>query len=122
MEENELLTAQTAVAKEEETLAIPPEEEHDESEALSSHPLFERFAKDKGGSREEILSDFREMLTLLDDEKQKKDAAIGAMMTPPARCAIPDVALSERQKMIARAAGMTYQEYFELYGTVKGLR
>lgn len=122
MEENELLTAQTAGAKEDETLEILPEEEHGESEGLSSHPLFERFAKDKSGSREEILSDFREMLTLLDDEKQKKDAAIGAMMTPPARCAIPDVALSERQKMIARAAGMTYQEYFELYGTVKGLR
>ena len=122
MEENELLTAQTAVIKEDETLDAPLEAAQADSEEISLHPLFERFAKDKGGSREEILSDFREMLTLLNDEKQKKDAAIGAMVTPPARCAIPDVALSERQKMIARAAGMTYQEYFELYGTVKGLR
>ena len=122
MEENELLTAQTAVIKKDETLDAPLEAAQADSEEISSHPLFERFAKDKGGSREEILSDFREMLTLLNDEKQKKDAAIGAMVTPPARCAIPDVALSERQKMIARAAGMTYQEYFELYGTVKGLR
>ena len=122
MEEKELLEVQAEDIEPKEGLEVLLDQAPREDEALSSHPLFERFAKGKSGSREEIFSDFREMLALIDDEKQKKDAAIGAMMTPPARCAIPDVALSERQKMIARAAGMTYQEYFELYGTVKGLR
>ena len=122
MEEKELLEVPAEALESKDSPKNLPDETHDADDALSSHPLFERFAKDKSGSREEILLDFREMLALMDDEKQKKDAAIGAMMTPPARCAIPDVALSERQKMIARAARMTYQEYYELYGTVKGLR
>lgn len=123
MNENEMTEPISPVLNEEtETEEMLSESVSDELRVLSSHPLYERFAKGKSGDEKEILTDFREMLALMDEKKEKRDAAIGAMMTPPARSAVPDVALSERQKTIARAAGMTYQEYYELYGAVKGLR
>lgn len=122
MNEKEMTAEVLEVPKEEGTAVIPSESMSEELQALSSHPLYERFAKGKSGSETQILTDFREMLALMDEKKENRDAAIGAMMTPPARSAVPDVALSERQKTIARAAGMTYQEYYELYGAVKGLR
>ena len=123
--------------KETELLTLPEEEKAQEiSEAaeeaaqneawqrLKAHPMFAHFSKGKSGTEEEICRDFEEMLSLSEKEQEKaKNAAIlAAKMTPPAASAIPDVALTVRQKEIARAAGMSYKEYYELFGEVRGLR
>lgn len=41
-------------------------------------------------------------------------ASLSAKMTPHMGYAAPDLALTERQRAIARAAGMTYREYYTM--------
>ena len=125
--------------KEIEILPLSEEEVHEEApldemieddisnekwQHLKEHPMFSHFSKGKSGTEEEICRDFEEMLAFSSKEQEKaKNAAIlAAKMTPPANSAIPDVALTARQKEIARAAGMSYKEYYELFGEVRGLR
>lgn len=76
-----------------------------------SHPMFAHFAKDKKGDLDTICKDFRAMLTA----SAAVSADITAKITPcVSQNASPDLALTERQRMIARAAGMSYREYYTL--------
>ena len=109
--ENEILSTQTDLLENE----SEAEHEEDFSDVLS-HPMFARFAKGKRGNIEEICLDFREMLSSM---PKTEISDVSAKMTPSvAGNASPDVALTERQRMIARAAGMTYREYYTLVNNI----
>ena len=84
----------------------------DEAEALASHPMFPRFARGRQGSFHEILVAFREMLHV--SCRMDPTETLTAKMTPAATQAVSDVALTERQRAIARAAGMSYREYYHI--------
>ncbi len=87
----------------------------DNTDALS-HPMFARFAKGKCGNIEDICRDFREMLA---EMPQETFSDISAKMTPSVSAnAAPDIALTERQRMIARAAGMSFREYYALVSDI----
>ena len=84
----------------------------DETETLASHPMFPRFARGRKGSFHEILVAFREMLQV--SSRMDPSETLTAKMTPAATQAVSDVALTERQRAIARAAGMSYREYYHI--------
>ena len=84
----------------------------DETETLASHPMFPRFARGRQGSFHEILVAFREMLHV--SCRMDPTETLTAKMTPAATQAVSDVALTERQRAIARAAGMSYREYYHI--------
>jgi hypothetical protein len=84
----------------------------DEAEELASHPMFPRFARGRQGSFHEILVAFREMLHV--SCRMDPTETLTAKMTPAATQAVSDVALTERQRAIARAAGMSYREYYHI--------
>ena len=88
----------------------------DHSDVLS-HPMFAHFAKDKKGDIDTICRDFRTMLAAL--SSLPADAMVAAKITPcVSQNASPDLALTERQRMIARAAGMSYREYYTLVNDI----
>lgn len=76
-----------------------------------SNPMFAVFARGRKGDISSAVRDFNEMMkagrALLSEEAQMK-------MTPGGGFAGGGVALSERQRKIAREAGMSYKEYYEL--------
>ena len=84
----------------------------DETETLASHPMFPRFARGRKGSFHEILVAFREMLQV--SSRMDPSETLTAKMTPAATQAVSDVALTERQRAIARGAGMSYREYYHI--------
>ena len=84
----------------------------DEAEALASHPMFPRFSRGRQGSFHEILVAFREMLHV--SCRMDPTETLTAKMPPAATQAVSDVALTERQRAIARAAGMSYREYYHI--------
>lgn len=99
------------------------EEEGGEGEEISAeafaktlaNPMFALFARGRSGGIEEAVRDFEKMLaagrsTLTDEELMK--------MTPGAMGACGVNALSERQRRIAREAGMSYREYYEVIRTI----
>ena len=90
----------------------PAEMSDDETETLASHPMFPRFARGRKGSFHEILVAFREMLQV--SSRMDPSETLTAKMTPAATQAVSDVALTERQRAIARAAGMSYREYYHI--------
>lgn len=131
---NEMLTEVSEVQTEEEELTLEIHEEServeeskeaetsqegenadmsdDEAEELASHPMFPRFARGRQGSFHEILVAFREMLHV--SCRMDPTETLAAKMTPTATQAVSDVALTERQRAIARAAGMSYREYYHI--------
>ena len=125
MNENEKITEISTEAVETEAAASEEKSEEtenaavctasDDSDALS-HPMFAHFAKGKRGNIEDICRDFKEMLATAGVTPQTD---VAAKMTPSVSgTASPDVALTERQRMIARAAGMSYREYYALVSDV----
>ena len=140
MEEKEILlentadeTEKTEYAEEEnsdvtenETAEEPAEEmpeEGGEGEEISAeafaktlaNPMFALFARGRSGGIEEAVRDFEKMLmagrsTLTEEEIMK--------MTPGACGSYLGNALSERQRKIARDAGMSYREYYEIIRTI----
>ena len=81
-----------------------------------SHPMFVHFAKDKKGDLDTICRDFRLMLGAA---SSSVSSDITAKITPcVSHNASPDLALTERQRMIARAAGMSYREYYTLVNDI----
>jgi hypothetical protein len=80
-----------------------------------ANPMFAVFAKGRSGSIEDAVRDFENMLTAgrssLSEEELMK-------MTPGAVSALGGIALSERQREIARMAGMSYREYYEIIRTI----
>ncbi len=121
MNENEILTEsaeteESVEEKAEETVKTAEAEDYSamdekEAEELIAHPMFFRFARGRQGSFDEILSAFREMLAV---SPAKNGETVSAKMTPAAAQMTADVALTERQRAIARAAGMTYREYYAI--------
>ncbi len=128
---NDMLTEMPEVQAEEDSLAVEiheesekaeefkdsqeeeaPEMSDDEAEELASHPMFPRFARGRQGSFHEILVAFREMLHV--SCRMDPSETLTAKMTPTATQAVSDVALTERQRAIARAAGMSYREYYHI--------
>ncbi len=100
-----------AVAQEREEDA-PPAMNEKEAEALCAHPMFSHFACGRGEPFDKLLLAFREMLRA--DSREATSNEIEAKMTPSATMAAVDVPLTERQRAICRAAGMTYREYYAL--------
>ncbi len=84
----------------------------EEAARLTADPMFSRFARGRQGSFDEILSAFREMLHARHSDAPH--AELSAKMTPAVTSAVTNLPLSERQRAIARAAGMTYSEYYSI--------
>lgn len=83
---------------------------------LLANPMFIRFARGRSGGLETVCREFEEMLALGGKASAPRMAApIAAKIVPASSSATPDVALSERQRAIARTAGMSYREYYELF-------
>ena len=101
---------------EEATEEDAPEEISAESFAKTlANPMFAVFARGRSGGIEEAVRDFEKMLllgrsALTEDELMK--------MTPGAHGALGATALSERQRRIARDAGMSYREYYEIIRSI----
>ena len=120
--------AECAKEPAEETGEEAPEEagdaaEEDGGEEISAdafaktlaNPMFALFARGRSGSIEEAVRDFEKMIsagrsTLTEDELMK--------MTPGAVGFAGGNALTERQRRIAREAGMSYREYYEVIRTI----
>ena len=80
-----------------------------------ANPMFALFARGRSGGIEEAVRDFEKMLsagrsTLSEDELMK--------MTPGATGSYGANVLSERQRRIAREAGMSYREYYDIIRTI----
>ena len=123
-EENEALP-ENAAETEEESQDEPAEETADNgtdeemsTEAFAktlANPMFALFARGRSGGIEEAVRDFEKMLaagrsTLTDEELMK--------MTPGAVGSFLGNSLSEQQRRIAREAGMSYREYYEIIRTI----
>ncbi len=111
IDEEEILET-SAAENAEEGAEISSEIDAKEAVFLTSHPMFSRFARGRQESFDEILAGFREMLAVF--PSQSEESAISAKITPAASQTTADVALTERQRAIARAAGMTYLEYYRI--------
>ena len=80
-----------------------------------AHPMFAYFARGKKGDIDEICRDFKDMLAL----SSGSPSGFTAKITPSvAGNATPDLSLTERQRRMARAAGMSYREYFTLVNDI----
>lgn len=87
----------------------------EECRRILSNPMFYTFAKGKAMSLDEMISEFSEMMALGAEQKLTPMART----TPVQGVSSPDYALSERQRRIARDAGMSYREYFKYLKTMK---
>ena len=80
-----------------------------------ANPMFAVFARGRSGSIEEAVRAFEAMLLAgrgsLSEEMLMK-------MTPGACGALGGAALSEHQRRIAREAGMSYREYYEIIRSI----
>ena len=100
-----------------------PERELDDARIaeLLANPMFIRFARGRSGGLETVCREFEEMLALGGKVSAPRMAApIAAKLVPASSSATPDVALNERQRAIARTAGMSYREYYELISELPG--
>ena len=89
---------------------------------LAANPMFAHFAHGRTGSLNTILRDFERMLSAGGrDRPSRMCASDAARVTPTAQIATADVALNERQRALARAAGMSYREYYDLASDIPGL-
>ena len=76
--------------------------------ALSSVSVF---AQDETGGLDDTILNNVNFDSIISD--------ISAKMTPSVSAnAAPDIALTERQRMIARAAGMSFREYYALVSDI----
>ena len=126
-EEISVDAVKTAVTAEDEhvteTAAGPEsaEEGGDEEERIdsgklmrfSANPMFAHFARGRRDGIAKICRDFEAMLAA-GGYSDCGDVGMMAKMTPSVGAATPEVALSDQQRALARAAGMSYREYYEL--------
>lgn len=84
---------------------------------ILSNPMFYAYAKGRAESIAELISGFSEMISL------DGGAAIPTEMraTPEPKAAVAEFALSERQKNIARDAGMSYREYYSFLKSMRSM-
>lgn len=115
-EESEILpTAEEIAENEPEGEAAQAISAEDFARVLAN-PMFAFFARGRAESAEILAQEFEKMLaagkSTLSEEALMK-------MTPSAGfSAVGGVALSERQRKIARDAGMSYREYYEIIRTI----
>ena len=80
-----------------------------------ANPMFALFARGRSGGIEEAVRDFEKMMaagrSMLTEEALMK-------MTPVAGGAGGAPGLSEHQRRIAREAGMSYREYYEIIRSI----
>lgn len=77
-----------------------------------ANPMFAVFARGRSGGIEEAVRDFEKMLAAGRNSVSEADLM---KMTPDSGFLAPGgAALSERQRRIARDAGMSYREYYEI--------
>jgi len=121
--ETEEVSAAEAEAAEKEEIYTEEGAEANENAEISAenfaktlaNPMFAVFARGRSGSIEEAILDFEKMIaagrsTLSEEELMK--------MTPGAYSAASGTVLSERQRRIARDAGMSYREYYEIIRSI----
>lgn len=84
---------------------------------ILSNPMFYAYAKGRAESISELISGFSEMISI------DGGAAIPTEMraTPEPKAAAAEFALSERQKNIARDAGMSYREYYSFLKSMRSM-
>ena len=80
-----------------------------------ANPMFAVFARGRSGGIEEAVRDFEKMLSA---GREGISEEMLLKMTPGAFECAGGVALSERQRKIARQAGMSYREYYEIIRTI----
>lgn len=82
---------------------------------ILQNPMFAVFARGRKGEINDIMRDFSAMMEagsgLLSQDARMR-------FTPGAGSCSGGIALSERQKRIARSAGMSYREYYDLISTL----
>lgn len=103
--------------------AVVSEGEPDEARIaeLLANPMFIHFARGRSGGIDLICREFEAMLAAGGLRgTARMSAPVAAKIVPAAASASPEVALSERQRGIARAAGMSYREYYELVSEIPG--
>lgn len=117
-EHNEAEKAEIQAKPQEEISALPEDEadgeytgelSENEIRAATSNPMFAIFARGKKQSFESVCADFLRMTRTVRDAGSKR------MATPAGACAVSKgVALSDRQRTLAREYGMSYREYYDL--------
>lgn len=81
----------------------------EETRAVVTNPMFALFARGKSQTFDEICRDFMKMTA------GTRNAGSRRMVTPSGSSAVNrDVALSDKQRKLAREYGMSYREYYEL--------
>lgn len=81
----------------------------EETRAVVTNPMFALFARGKSQTFDEICRDFMKMTA------GTRNAGSRRMVTPSGSSAMNrDVALSDKQRKLAREYGMSYREYYEL--------
>lgn len=96
------------VGSSEPSVGIAPLSE-EETRAVVTNPMFALFARGKSQTFDEICRDFMKMTA------GTRNAGSRRMVTPSGSSAVNrDVALSDKQRKLAREYGMSYREYYEL--------
>lgn len=116
--EEKLSDTETVPEYENETLSDISDDEEDFrisdeefSRALKS-PMFPMFSRGRNESVEQSVRNFCKMIAAGKNSVSEEDRI---RMTPYSGYGVvSDIALSERQKKIAREAGMSYREYYEI--------
>ncbi|MBQ9510221.1 MAG: hypothetical protein IJR55_00745 [Clostridia bacterium] len=88
---------------------------------IMADPMFICFAKGKNSDIETLCRDFCQMIACGENARAKSnlDSSVLMRVTPYAEGTIRSgVILTERQRMLAREAGMTYREYYELINDI----
>lgn len=78
---------------------------------ILQNPMFAVFARGRSGEMTDIMRDFSTMMEA-GQGMLSQDARM--RFTPSAGAYSGGIALSERQKSIARSAGMSYREYYDI--------
>ncbi len=87
----------------------------DDFAKILQNPMFAVFARGRSGEMKDIMRDFGAMLEA-GNGMLSQDARM--RFTPGAGSCNGGIALSERQKRIARSAGMSYREYYDIISTL----
>lgn len=98
-----------------------PEISNSDMRRIMADPMFICFAKGKNSDIETLCRDFCQMIACGESARQKSnlDSSVLMRVTPYAEGMIrSEVILTERQRTLAREAGMTYREYYDLINDI----
>lgn len=116
--EEKLSDTETVPEYENETLSDISDDEEDfrisdeEFSRALKNPMFPMFSRGRNESVEQSVRNFCKMIAAGKNSVSEEDRI---RMTPYSGYGVvSDIALSERQKKIAREAGMSYREYYEI--------